>query len=111
MRTKFLLQAWFLFVIAVLLWATVTASLQENVMNAFSRLWADPWGKATLIDAYAGFFAFYIWILAREKGWFKRLLWLVILCATGNFGMAGYALWQISKLKKDEGLADLLTGK
>ena len=111
MKTKLMLQLWFWFVIALLGWATVTASMTENVVDAFGRIWADPWGKATLIDAYAGFFAFYIWILSREKSTLSRLAWLVILCGTGNFGMAGYALWQIRKMNPDDTLSSLLSEK
>lgn len=49
------------------------------------RAWAaDPWGRATLVDLYAGFILFAAWIAHRERSALKAVLWLAGTCCLGN---------------------------
>ena len=103
-----------LFSIAVLvamLVVTAWASLDANVLVGFQRLLADRWGVATLFDAYFGFLWFWLWILYKEAGLGRSLLWLVLLFALGNLAMAAYVMVQLFRLKPGEGIETLLLRK
>ena len=66
MSPKRLLQVFFAVVLPAMTWVTVRASLHENVVSATGPLLANPWGLATLFDAYFGFLTFYLWLLYKE---------------------------------------------
>lgn len=90
------MKAWlyifFSFVLLAMLWVTVTASMDRSVLEAAAQIWDDPWGKATLFDAYFAFLTVFIWIAYRETGWWRRGMWLVLLLTLGNFAIAAYFL-------------------
>ncbi len=98
-------------VLGGMLLVTLQASLQEDVFTAAARLWADGWFRATLADAYFGFFWFWLWIAWRERRWSRALVWLVLVMGLGNFAMAGYLLWRLRSLAPGEGVAELLLGE
>lgn len=89
------LKAWFLLVLLAMLAVTTWAGLQENIFVAGGRLIRDPWGLATLFDAYFAFLAFWLWLAWRERTWLPRTLWLVAILALGNLAMAAYVLLQL----------------
>ncbi|MEO1369787.1 MAG: DUF1475 domain-containing protein, partial [Acidobacteriota bacterium] len=95
---KKVIAGFFLVVLAGMTWITVTASLERSVFEAGSELWADPWFKATLIDAYFAFLTAWLVIVAREDSWVKRLAWLVAILLLGNFAIAAYFLWALKGL-------------
>lgn len=93
-----LLTAFFSIVLLVMLWIIVVASQDRSVMAAAAEMWADPWGKATLLDLYASFLTVWIWMAFREPNWPRRLLWLVLLVCLGSVAIALYvllALWRL----------------
>lgn len=93
-----LLVLFFLAVIAAMLWVTWTASLDRDVLTAGRELWADPWGKATLFDAYFAFLTIWLFVAWRERSWLARGLWLAAILVLGNFAIAAYfliALWRL----------------
>ncbi len=102
------LKIFFIFVIAAMLALTIRASMFENVIDAGIRIARDPWGAATLADAYFGFLTFYLWILYKEPGAWPRFIWLAAILLLGNIAMAGYVLLQIRKLKGQGGLETLI---
>ena len=102
------LQLFFGAILAGMLWVTVTASLDENVLTAAARLWEEPWFRATLADAYFGFLTVYVWIAYREPTWGRRALWFVLLMGLGNIAIAIYALIQLARLGPGESPASLL---
>lgn len=68
-----------------------------NVLVGFVTVCSEPWGLATMFDAYFAFLAFWLYTAWRERTWLARVSWLVALLLLGNFAMAGYALaclWQ-----------------
>ncbi len=88
----------FTFVLAAMLWVTVTASYDRSVLVAAVEIWNDPWGKATLFDTYFAFLTVYLWIAYRERGLAPRIVWLLLILTLGNFAIAGYfllALWKL----------------
>ena len=109
MSPKRLLQVFFVAVLAAMTWVTVRASLHENVVSATGPLLANPWGVATLFDAYLGFLTFYLWLLYKEQRWWPRLYWLLLILALGNFAMAFYMLRELARLPAHEPLSALLT--
>ena len=88
-------------VLVAMLWVTVTASLDRSVLKAAVDIWNDPWGKATLFDAYFAFLTVYLWIAWRERGWGIRALWLVLILTLGNFAIAAYFLLALYKIGPD----------
>jgi len=68
-----------------------------NVIIGFETVCSEPWGLATMFDAYFGFLAFWLYVAWRERSVLARVGWLVALLLLGNFAIAGYALaclWQ-----------------
>lgn len=108
MALKRNLQVWFSLAFLVLLAATVYASLEKNVLQAYVDLGTDRWGLATLFDAYFAFFVFFLWVAYKERTALKRALWFVGVMSLGNFAISGYALWQLSKWDPKTGAAGLL---
>jgi hypothetical protein len=102
------LRALFSLVLLGMLYVTISASLERGVFEAAGELWADPWFRATLADAYFGFLTVYVWIAYRERGWLRRGIWFVLLMALGNIAIAGYLLWALFKLPADAPLERLL---
>jgi uncharacterized membrane protein YczE len=109
MSTKRLLQIFFVLVLGAMTWVTVRASLHENVITAAGPLLQNPWGLATLFDAYFGFLTFYLWLAYKEQRWWPRLYWLALVLALGNFAMAFYVLRELARLPSDAGMAAMLT--
>ena len=87
-----LLSVFFAVVLVAMLWVTITASLDRSVLTAAAEIWADPWGRATLFDAYFAFLTIYIWVFLRERKPAARLVWFVLFMALGNFAIAAYFL-------------------
>lgn len=85
-------------VIVAMLWVTIVASRDRDVLTAAAEIWADPWGRATLFDAYFAFLTVWLVIAWRERGGLSRIFWLVAILVLGNFAIAGYfliALWRL----------------
>ena len=95
-------------VLAVMLYVTISASLQQDVLTATQRLWPDSWFRATLADACCGFLFFWLWAAWREQSAAKGALWFVLIMALGNLAMAGYLLLQLRALRPGDGIEALL---
>lgn len=98
------LVIWCVLVLLAMLGVTSWASLHENVLAAFLRLAQDPWGLATLFDAYFAFLAVGFWIAWRECGVLSRGLWLVAILVLGNLAIATYVLLTLWREGSIEGL-------
>lgn len=94
---KTLLRIFFAGVLAAMLWVTWTASLDRSILDA-GEVVADPWGLATLFDAYFAFLTVWIWIAWREPGRLRPALWLLAILLLGNFAIAAYFLWALHRL-------------
>jgi hypothetical protein len=107
---KTLLTTICLAVLAVMLYVTISASLQQDIVSATRQLWTDPWFRATLADAYFGFLFFWLWVAWREQSLAKSALWFFLVMALGNLAMAGYVLLQLRNWKPADGVGRLLLG-
>ena len=100
-----LLTAYFVFVLIAMTWVSWYActvpsitSLPEyagkelNVIGGYVTVCKEPWGLATMFDAYFGFLAFWLYVAWRERSNVARLSWFIALMLLGNFAIAGYAL-------------------
>jgi hypothetical protein len=101
------LKVLFAAILVVMLFVTVRASLARSVFDNAALL-ADPWGFATLADAYAGFLTFYAWLAYRERSWLARSVWFLLIMAFGNIAIALYMLIRLYRLPEGGGAADLL---
>jgi hypothetical protein len=63
-----------------------------NVLGGYVTVCSEPWGLATMFDAYFVFLAFWLYVAWRERTVAARLGWFVALMLLGNFAIAGYAL-------------------
>lgn len=95
-------------VLAIMLYVTISASLQQDLITATRQLWPDLWFRATLADAYCGFLFFWLWVAWREQSAAKGALWFVLIMALGNLAMAGYVLLQVRRMQPGEGIDSLL---
>ncbi len=98
-------------VLAIMLYVTISASLQQDLVSATRQLWPDLWFRATLADAYCGFLFFWLWLAWREQSAAKGVLWFVLIMALGNLAMASYILLQLRNWNPSDGVARLLLGK
>ena len=110
MTPRRLLSAYFILVLAAMTWVswyastapTITSLPQYhaavagkeglNVLHGYVTVCSEPWGLATMFDAYFGFLAFWLYIAWRERSLGARLGWLIALLLLGNFAIAAYAL-------------------
>jgi len=97
-------------VLAIMLYVTISASLQQDLISATRQLWPDLWFRATLADAYCGFLFFWLWLAWREQSAAKSVLWFVLIMALGNLAMASYILLQLRSWNPSDGVARLLLG-
>lgn len=108
MTSKPFLLVWFGGVIVAMAIVTTWASLQHDVVTGGLRVAREPWGLATLMDAYFAFAAFGLWVAWKETCWKSRLVWLVSIAVLGNVAMAAYVLLQ---LRRASSVEDLLIGR
>ena len=97
----------FVGVLAAMLAVTTWASLDRSVLEAAGDIWRDPWGRATLFDAYFGFLAVWLWIAWRERTLGARIAWAVALATLGNIAIAVYVLRSLWRLPADATIDDL----
>jgi hypothetical protein len=105
---RLLLTIVFATILAAMLAVTIHASRDRSVFAVGPELLGDPWFQATLADAYFGFLTFYVWVAYRERGIWRRALWLVLILALGNIAMSVYMLLALWRWDPGEGVAALL---
>jgi len=102
------LRALCISILVVMIGVSIWASLDSNVIEGFRRVIADPWGAATLADAYCGFLTFFAWVAYKERTLGSRVFWFVAIMIFGNIAMSSYLLIAIWKLKPNAKPEDLL---
>lgn len=95
------LKSFAYFVLISMIVVTSWASYHESVFAGGSKLFDQPWGIATLVDTYFGFFMFYLWVLYKERTALAKGIWLILIVGLGNIAMAVYLLIQIKKRRSD----------
>jgi hypothetical protein len=97
-------------VLALMLYVTVSASLQQDIVSATHELWPAAWFRATLADAYCGFLFFWLWVAWRERSTAKGALWFILIATLGNIAMALFLLLQLRCWHPGDGIARFLLG-
>lgn len=106
--SKRILQLLFAAILLAMLWVTTRASLDRSVLVAAVDLWNDPWGMATIFDAYFGFLTFLAWLWYKEPGAGRRFGWTLAVLALGNIAMAIYVLRELARLGPQDPIERLL---
>lgn len=99
----------FLVILAVMLWGTVRASLEQALFDIPPEVYQNPWFQVTLFDAYFAFLTFYVWLAWKEGSLAARVLWLPAILLWGNFAMAVYMLRELFRIPADGDLAEVFT--
>jgi len=84
----------------------MTAVLLNGFINgSFSvdgaALLINPWGIVSLVDLYAGFALFSIWIAFREKNNIAKVVWIILIMVLGFFTGSLYVLINLYTSKGD----------
>lgn len=69
----------------------------------------NPWGIVSLVDLYAGFILFSIWIAYRESSWVSALVWIILMMGLGFWAGSLYVL--INAIQAKGNWKKLLLGK
>ncbi len=101
-------RIYFSLILAVIIGVTAWASTYESVWDGFVHVGREPWGLATLADAYLGFMTFYAWVLYRENSMMRKFVLLPVILFFGNIAMSLYVLWLAFKLPADASVERIL---
>jgi len=101
-------RLFFVGALVLMLWVTISASLDRGVFVALEALWPDLWFRATLADAYCAFLTVYVWVAWRERTYLARLLWLLVFLGLGSIGIASYVLIELFRLGPSGAVAGLM---
>jgi len=88
---------------------TIIASIDQNIFEAVGNMWPNWWFKATLVDAYIGFFTFFVWVAYKELHLWRKILWFALIMLLGNVAISAYMLIELYKLRVGDTFATLLT--
>lgn len=86
----------------------ISTSLESSLFEEWDFLAGIPWMRATLWDFYVNVFIIYCWVVYKERNWFFRILWLVLLVTLGSIGSCLYVLIALFRLPKNATVKDLL---
>jgi hypothetical protein len=96
---------------AIFVWMivmTIRTSLTVSLFDAIPGFAANPWAVATLYDAYFGFLTFYIWVAYKQRSWWLRVLWFILIMSLGNIAMSLYVLIQLIRLGPQDRVETIL---
>jgi len=93
-------------IIAWIALLAMTAVLLNGFVNGHfgedgAALLANPWGVVSLVDLYAGFALFSIWIAFREKSVLSAILWIILMMVLGFLTGSLYMLIALYQSKGD----------
>lgn len=81
--------------------ALLNGFINGNFGEDGSALLANPWGIVSIIDLYAGFVLFSLWIAFREQSIWAAVLWIVLMMVLGFFTGSLYVLVMLYKSRGD----------
>lgn len=105
------LRVLFSVILIVMVAVTAWATKKMSIFDGGPPLLKNPWGVATLADAYLGFITFYAWVAYKERSMVARVVWFVLIMTLGNIAMAFYVLLQLFRIPKDGTVEQLLLRK
>jgi len=87
----------------------ISTSVQSNLLKEWDFLGSIPWMRATLWDFYANVAVIFVWVCYKEKSYFLKIIWLILLVALGSIASCGFVLIQLFRLKLGEGLKEFFS--
>lgn len=102
------LRILFIVVLLSMIAVTTWAGSERNLFEAGGELLRNPWGVATLADAYFGFLTFYVWVAYKERTALARVVWFILIMALGNIAMSFYVLLQLFRMPASAPIGQLL---
>ncbi|MGZ5446061.1 MAG: DUF1475 family protein [Thermoanaerobaculia bacterium] len=102
------LRILFIVVLVSMIAVTTWAGSERNLFEAGGELLRNPWGVATLADAYFGFLTFYVWVAYKERTVLARVAWFILIMALGNIAMSFYVLLQLFRMPASGSIGQLL---
>lgn len=81
--------------------ALLNGFINGNFGQDGAELLANPWGIVSLIDLYAGFVLFSMWIAFREKSVWAAIIWIMLMMVLGFFTGSLYVLVMLYRSKGD----------
>lgn len=102
------LRILFIVVLVSMIAVTTWAGSERNLFEAGGELLRNPWGVATLADAYFGFLTFYVWVAYKERTVLARVAWFILIMALGNIAMSVYVLVQLFRMPARGSIDQLL---
>ena len=79
----------------------INGFVNGNFNQDGGQLLANPWGVVSLVDLYAGFLLFSLWIAFREKNVFSAVIWIILMMVLGFWTGSLYVLITLYKTKGD----------
>lgn len=105
---KTLLKILFAAIFCWMVYISIVASLDQNVMDAIREFGPRLWWQATLSDTYFAFLTIYLWVFYKETSWISRVLWFVGIMLLGNLCISAYVLIQLFRLKPEDPVSKIL---
>ncbi len=81
--------------------ALLNGFINGNFGQDGGELLANPWGLVSVIDLYAGFALFSIWVAFREKSVWTAVLWIILIMVLGFFTGSLYVLIMLYRSQGD----------
>lgn len=103
-----LLRILFTLILVSMIGVTTWAGSKRNMFEAGGELLRNPWGAATLADAYFGFLTFFAWVAYKERSMLARAVWFVLIMGLGNIAMSFYVLLQLFRMPANGSVEQLL---
>jgi hypothetical protein len=79
----------------------INGFVNGNFSQDGGALIANPWGVVSLVDLYAGFLLFSLWIAFREKSAISAVIWIILMMVLGFWTGSLYVLITLYKTKGD----------
>lgn len=70
-----------------------------NIESSAPTLFGSPWGQMALVDLYAGFVLFALFIYSQESSFSRAAPWIAALMLLGNLVACVYLLNWLSRKK------------
>jgi hypothetical protein len=105
---KIFLKILFGFIFVWMTAMTIRTSIQVSLWHSWHAFSGNPWAVATLYDAYAGFITFFMWVVYKERGAGRRILWFALIMCLGNIAMSAYLLRELFRLPESEKVESIL---
>jgi len=81
--------------------ALLNGFINGNFGQDGTELLANPWGVVSLVDLYAGFVLFSMWIAFREKSVWSAVIWILMMMVLGFFTGSLYVLVMLYRSQGD----------